>query len=229
MLALMVGCHSAKPEAQPAADPCRPPTGSLPRRRPPRVSRGNTAFTSPLRRARARAGQSRRASTLAARGFARARRRGPGGARHHDEPSAGRPDRPRPDRARWRADRRHTSTDPTAPGVLVIERHPAPRVRRRDHAAARVRANRRGVVRFDGGYFALTVRASSRWFRGHLVECGTSRVRADGGYFCAERRRPGDPDPRRSRAEDSANGTRGDCRGSRSRAVEAQGIEPWSE
>ena len=50
------------------------------------------------------------------------------------------------------------STRPTAPGVLVLERHPA-----RPAAPAEITlrlgadANRRGVLRYDGGYFALTV------------------------------------------------------------------------
>jgi hypothetical protein len=83
-----------------------------------------------------------------------------------------------------------TSTDPAAPGVLLIERHPA-----RPAAPAEILlrlgadANRRGVVRYDGGYFALTVRRLDRegfagtWASGAL---GSSTA----GYFCAERTGP---------------------------------------
>jgi hypothetical protein len=82
------------------------------------------------------------------------------------------------------------STDPSAPGVLLIERHPA-----RPAAAAEILlrlgadANRRGVVRYDGGYFALTVRRLDRagfagtWTSGAF---GSSTA----GYFCAERAGP---------------------------------------
>jgi hypothetical protein len=82
------------------------------------------------------------------------------------------------------------STDPTAPGVLVIERHPgatgAP-------ASIMLRlgalANRRGLARFDGGYFALTVRrVDSDGFAG-TWSSGTGR-QAAAGYFCAERTSP---------------------------------------
>jgi hypothetical protein len=82
------------------------------------------------------------------------------------------------------------STDAAAPGVLLIERHPA-----RPAAPAEIMlrlgadANRRGAVRYDGGYFALTVRRLDRagfagtWASGAL---GPSTA----GYFCAERTGP---------------------------------------
>jgi hypothetical protein len=82
------------------------------------------------------------------------------------------------------------STDPTAPGVLVIERHPgatgAP-------ASLMLRlgalANRRGLARFDGGYFALTVRRiDADGFAGTWAS-GTARQTA-AGYFCTERTSP---------------------------------------
>ena len=84
----------------------------------------------------------------------------------------------------------NSSTDPTAPGVLVIERRPsaadAP-------ASVMLRlgalANRRGVARFDGGYFALTVRRmDADGFAGTWAS-GTAR-QAAAGYFCAERTGP---------------------------------------
>jgi hypothetical protein len=80
-----------------------------------------------------------------------------------------------------------TSTRPTAPGVLVIERHPV-----RPGAPAEITlrlgadANRRGVVRYDGGFFALTVRRiDSTGFAGSWASGATGRTAE--GYFCAER------------------------------------------
>ena len=84
----------------------------------------------------------------------------------------------------------NTSTDPTAPGVLVIERHPgatgAPETLMLRLGAL---ANRRGLARFDGGYFALTVRRiDADGFAGTWAS-GTAR-QAAAGYFCAERTGP---------------------------------------
>jgi hypothetical protein len=84
----------------------------------------------------------------------------------------------------------NASTDPTAPGVLVIERHPgatdAP-------ASVMLRlgalANRRGLARFDGGYFALTVRRIDPDGFAGTWSSGTAR-QAAAGYFCAERTGP---------------------------------------
>jgi hypothetical protein len=84
----------------------------------------------------------------------------------------------------------NASTDPTAPGVLVIERHPgatdAP-------ASVMLRlgalANRRGLARFDGGYFALTVRRIDPDGFVGTWSSGTAR-QAAAGYFCAERTGP---------------------------------------
>jgi hypothetical protein len=84
----------------------------------------------------------------------------------------------------------NASTDPTAPGVLVIERHSGAAdgptsVMLRLGALA----NRRGVARFDGGYFALTVRRmDADGFAGTWAS-GTAR-QAAAGYFCAERTGP---------------------------------------
>jgi hypothetical protein len=84
----------------------------------------------------------------------------------------------------------NASTDPTAPGVLVIERHPgaadAPTsVMLRLGALA----NRRGAARFDGGYFALTVRRMDAEGLAGTWASGTAREAAS-GYFCAERTGP---------------------------------------
>lgn len=84
----------------------------------------------------------------------------------------------------------NASTDPTAPGVLVIERHPSAadgptRVMLRLGALA----NRRGVARFDGGYFALTVRRLDADSFAGTWSSGTAREAAS-GYFCADRTGP---------------------------------------
>ena len=79
------------------------------------------------------------------------------------------------------------SVDGLAPGVLVIERHrPAA-----DSAASILlrlgaEANRRGLVRFDGGYFALTVRRLDPAGFAGTWSSGTGSETA-AGYFCAER------------------------------------------
>lgn len=82
------------------------------------------------------------------------------------------------------------SSDPEAPGVLVIERRP-----RRPGAAVEITmrlgadANRRSQVRFDGGYFALTVRRlGANGFAGTWASGGAG----DGasGSFCARRTAP---------------------------------------
>jgi len=84
----------------------------------------------------------------------------------------------------------NASTDPAAPGVLVIEQHPgatdAP-------ASVMLRlgalANRRGLARFDGGYFALNVRRIDADGFAGTWSSGTAR-QAAAGYFCAERSGP---------------------------------------
>jgi hypothetical protein len=84
----------------------------------------------------------------------------------------------------------NASTDPAAPGVLVIERHAGAA-----GAPARIMlrlgalANRRGLVRFDGGYFALTVRRIDADGFAGTWSSGTAREAA-AGYFCAERPGP---------------------------------------
>jgi hypothetical protein len=84
----------------------------------------------------------------------------------------------------------NASTDPTAPGVLVIERRPSAA---EAPASVMLRlgalANRRGVARFDGGYFALTVRRIDADGFAGTWSSGTARQAAS-GYFCAERTVP---------------------------------------
>jgi hypothetical protein len=80
------------------------------------------------------------------------------------------------------------TTDPEAPGVLVMERHP------RDPGAGTEiilrlgsDANQRGRLRYDGGYFALMVRGiGPRGFTG-TWSSGAGAASSAGGYFCAER------------------------------------------
>lgn len=81
----------------------------------------------------------------------------------------------------------NASTDPTAPGVLVIERHPgAPDAPTRVMLRLGALANRRGVARFDGGYFVLTVRRMDAESFAGTWSSGTAR-QAAAGHFCAER------------------------------------------
>jgi hypothetical protein len=78
------------------------------------------------------------------------------------------------------------STEPIAPGVLVIERHPGADAPTSIMLRLGALANRRGLQRFDGGYFALTVRrVDPDGFTG-TWSSGTAR-QAAAGYFCAER------------------------------------------
>ena len=86
-----------------------------------------------------------------------------------------------------------SSTDPAAPGVLVIESDTdqGPSILLRFGSDA----NRRDMVRFDGGFMVLEVR--------ELGDNGFSGTWASGaqgaqtrGHFCSERRSPGTPVPR---------------------------------
>jgi hypothetical protein len=79
------------------------------------------------------------------------------------------------------------SRDPAAPGVLVIERQT-----RRAEAPKEIllrlgaEANRRDRVRFDGGYFALTVlRIDGSGFAGTWASSAGGP--AAGGHYCARR------------------------------------------
>ena len=77
------------------------------------------------------------------------------------------------------------SADMHAPGVLVIERHPIqPAARAEIMLRLGAEANRRGIVRYDGGYFALKVlRVEAFELRRHLVSGGAGSTAR--GYFCA--------------------------------------------
>jgi hypothetical protein len=83
----------------------------------------------------------------------------------------------------------NASTDPTAPGVLVIERHPGADAPASIMLRLGALANRRGLQRFDGGYFALTVRRVDPDGFAGTWSSGTAR-QAAAGYFCAERTSP---------------------------------------
>jgi hypothetical protein len=77
--------------------------------------------------------------------------------------------------------------DPSAPGVLVIER----RTRKADAPREILlrlgaEANRRDRVRFDGGYFVLTVlRVDEQGFAGTWASA--AGVSGAGGHFCARK------------------------------------------
>jgi hypothetical protein len=81
------------------------------------------------------------------------------------------------------------SQDPTAPGVAVLERH---EVISGDTTASEItvrlgsEANRRDMIRFDGGYTALFVQAvTEAGFGGAWVSGGGRREAS--GHFCAVR------------------------------------------
>jgi hypothetical protein len=83
----------------------------------------------------------------------------------------------------------NASTDPIAPGVLMIERHPGADRPASIMLRLGALANRRGLQRFDGGYFALTVRRIDADAFAGTWSSGTAR-QAAAGYFCAERASP---------------------------------------
>lgn len=188
LLAGALACHPAHPEAQPAVNPCRPTTGTLPR------SATATGLAGDYR------------LHLTATSGANADRSVDGALRLRpmDDsmprevvvlgvrdttssfPLSGTTDL---DPAALGAVRTGSlaAEDPQAPGVLVIERHPP-----RQDAATEIMlrlgadANRRGVVRYDGGYFALSVRSiTPEGFAGTWSSGGAGSTAE--GYFCAER------------------------------------------
>jgi hypothetical protein len=77
--------------------------------------------------------------------------------------------------------------DPDAPGVLLIERH-SPHAEAPAEIMLRLgaEANRRGVVRYDGGYFALNVRTIDGAGFAGTWSSGGGGAGAE-GYFCADR------------------------------------------
>lgn len=79
------------------------------------------------------------------------------------------------------------SRDPSAPGVLVMEwRGPQPNAARKVMLRLGADANRRERARFDGGYFALTVRrVDATGFAGTWASAAGGPAAA--GYFCARR------------------------------------------
>jgi hypothetical protein len=195
-LAAAMACHSAKPEAQPATDPCRPPTGSLPStatagglagdyRLHITATAGSSAgrWTEAALRLRPRDDSARVVVVLGIRDTS------------SSLPLSGTTDL---DPAALGAVQTGslTAEDPEAPGVLVIEHHPA-----RPDAGAEIMlrlgagANRRGVVRYDGGYFALTVRSMGPGGFEGTWSSGVGGAGVGGGaegYFCAERIQPKD-------------------------------------
>ncbi|HEX7336145.1 MAG TPA: hypothetical protein VF252_02965 [Gemmatimonadales bacterium] len=73
------------------------------------------------------------------------------------------------------------SLDPTRPGAVVLERKGVITLRLGSEA------NRRDVVRFDGGFTALRVAGASReGFTGSWTS-GVGIQRSSAGYFCAVR------------------------------------------
>jgi hypothetical protein len=80
-------------------------------------------------------------------------------------------------------------SDPTAPGVLVIEhRARGPGARPQIVLRMGADANRRGRVRYDGGYFALTLRGmGADGFSGTWASGAGPTAASATGYFCAGR------------------------------------------
>jgi hypothetical protein len=188
VLVALMACHSSRPEAQPVADPCRPPTGVL----PPTATAGGLAGEYRLHltaTSGASAGKSLDAG-LRLRPLADSLARAVVVLGVRDtttsHPLAGTADLD-PEALGAVRTGDLAADDDEAPGVLVIERHPA-----KPDASAEIMlrlgadANRRGVLRYDGGYFALTVRSiGPRGFAG-TWSSGASGRGAE-GYFCAER------------------------------------------
>jgi hypothetical protein len=182
-----LACHPARPGAQPAADPCRPPSGSLPSTATAEGLAGDyhlhaTATTGATAGRWAEAALRLRPLADTARAVVVL------GIRDTSSsfPLFGATDL---DPAALGATRTGSlaAEDADAPGVLVIERHPP-----RPGASAEILlrlgadANRRGVVRYDGGYFALTVRTiGPGGFAGTWASGGAGHSAE--GYFCAER------------------------------------------
>jgi hypothetical protein len=183
-----LACHPAHPEAQPAVNPCRPTTGILPR------SATATGLAGDYRlhlTATSGAGAGRWVDgALRLRPVEDSMRREVVVLGIRDStssfPLSGTTDL---DAAALGAVRTGSleAEDPEAPGVLVIERRP-----RRVDAGTEIMlrlgadANRRGVVRYDGGYFALNVRnITPEGFAG-TWSSGVAGSTVE-GYFCAER------------------------------------------
>lgn len=188
LLAGALACHQAHPEAQPALNPCRPTTGTLPRT----ATAGGLAGDYRLHLTATAGSSAGRAvdGTLRLRQVDDSVRREVVvlGVRDTTSsfPLSGTSDL---DPTALGAVRTGSlaAVDPEAPGVLVIERRP-----QRMNAGTEIMlrlgadANRRGVVRYDGGYFALNVRSiTAEGFAG-TWSSGGAGMSAE-GYFCAER------------------------------------------
>jgi hypothetical protein len=188
VLAGALACHPSHPEAQPAVNPCRPTATTLPR------SATATGLAGAYRlHLTATAGASAGRSVDGA-----LRLRPPDDSMRREVVVLGVRDTTSSFPLSGTADLDPSALgavrtgslaaeDPAAPGVLVIERRPA-----RPEAATEImlrlgaEANRRGVVRYDGGYFALTVRSiTAEGFTG-TWSSGAASSSAE-GYFCAER------------------------------------------
>jgi hypothetical protein len=188
LLAGVSACHQARPQADPAVRPCQPSTGSLPRTASASGMAGDyrlylTATSGP------NAGQAvdgtlslRPVTDPAAReivvlGMRDTTSRAPLSGTTDLDPAA----------VGATSTGSLTAETMEAPGVLVIERRPV-----RTDAGTEIMlrlgadANRRNVARYDGGYFALNVRAiEADGFTG-TWSSGSGMPSAQ-GYFCAER------------------------------------------
>jgi len=185
---IAVACHSAKPEAQPAVDPCHPSTGALPASATADSLPGDyhlhlTATSGPA------AGRSADA-TLRLRPMADSAARTVVVLGIRDTtssfPLVGTSDLD-PAAVGAVGTGSLAAEDPDAPGVLLIERH-SPHAEAPAEIMLRLgaEANRRGVVRYDGGYFALNVRTIGGAGFAGTWSSGGGGAGAE-GYFCADR------------------------------------------
>ena len=183
-----VACHSAKPEAQPAVDPCRPSTGALPASTTAdslageyhlylAATSGAAAGRSTDATLRLRPVGDSAARTVIVLGIRDTTSRSPLVGTSDLDPAA----------VGAVGTGSLAAEDPDAPGVLVIERHP-PRADAPVEIMLRLgaEANRRGVVRYDGGYFALNVRSIGPAGFAGTWSSGGGGAGAE-GYFCADR------------------------------------------
>lgn len=183
-------CHSAPPAARPAADTCAAPTGELPH------SATGAALGGEYRLRLVATAGPRSGAAVDARlqlaPLADSLQVSPPMLGVRDTttryPLAGSTDLA-PELVGGVPTGDNASADPAAPGVLVIEQRPSAGAPASLMLRLGALANRRGVVRFDGGYFALTIRRMDADGFAGTWSSGTARQAAS-GYFCAERTGP---------------------------------------
>jgi hypothetical protein len=187
-LLLAAGCHSAPPGAKPAADSCTTRTGRL----PATAAAAELAGEYRIRLVATRGPGAGAAADgrLALRPQADSLQRSPPMLGVHDittlYPVAGALEDIAPEALGATRTGAMDAADVLAPGVLGIERRTAAGASPTILLRLGSDANHRGVVRFDGGYFVLTVRRLEPGGFGGTWSSGAVGEEA-AGYFCAER------------------------------------------